>query len=45
MSYVRVDSHMTLRIFALEEQVVGKLTLEALSPVTVIKLHENLNKV
>lgn len=36
---------MTLRIFALSEQVVGKLILEGLSPVTVIELHENLNKV
>lgn len=45
MDYVRVDSGMTLRIFVLEEQVVGKLILVVLLPVTLVELHENLNKV
>lgn len=32
MDYVRVDSGMKLRNFVLEEQVVSKLILVALSP-------------
>lgn len=44
MDYVRVDSGMTLRIFVLEVKVVVKLILVALSPVTLVELHENLNK-